>query len=209
MKNPKMCSERGCELPFHAKGMCYPHYTEFLKTRSDVRPYFTSPEEAFEARTERQGDCIVWKGATNGSGYGNIWVTGQKMLTHRYAWERINGPIPEGLLVNHRCWNKTCVNDEHLELVTNGENMAYRPGAQRNSSTGERNVYWNKNNQCWEVKVQKNGKGYVKSGFKKKEDAVEYASLLREDLFGRFAGNGQAAYNRIVRKEKKEAQKNE
>src|SRR5260221_9768017 len=43
-------------------------------------------------------------------------------MAHRYAYERVHGPIPEDLEPDHTCFNSICVNDTHLEAVTSQEN---------------------------------------------------------------------------------------
>lgn len=45
------------------------------------------------------------------------------MLTHRYSYERAEGPVPAGLELDHLCRVRSCVNPEHLEPVTHRENM--------------------------------------------------------------------------------------
>lgn len=53
------------------------------------------------------------------NGYG---IRGNR-LAHRVAFELHNGPIPEGLEIDHLCGNRSCVNVAHLEAVTHAENM--------------------------------------------------------------------------------------
>jgi hypothetical protein len=45
------------------------------------------------------------------------------MLVHRYAYERMVGPIPIGLVIDHLCGVTSCVNPAHLEPVTQQENV--------------------------------------------------------------------------------------
>lgn len=53
-------------------------------------------------------------------GYGRI---GKRTLAHRYFWEAFNGPIPDGLELDHLCRVTSCCNPSHLEPVTHRENM--------------------------------------------------------------------------------------
>jgi hypothetical protein len=45
------------------------------------------------------------------------------MGAHRFAYLEFVGPIPDGLVLDHLCRNKKCVNPDHLEPVTNAENL--------------------------------------------------------------------------------------
>lgn len=68
--------------------------------------------------------CILWSGATNGNGYGRVYVgKGKSLMAHRVIHEGVFGKIPEGLVLDHLCRNRSCVNPLHLEIVTNGENV--------------------------------------------------------------------------------------
>lgn len=67
--------------------------------------------------------CHLWTSAKDGSGYGSFLAFGKNVRAHRLAWELVNGPIPKGMLVCHRCDVPLCVNVDHLWLGTNQDNM--------------------------------------------------------------------------------------
>ena len=67
--------------------------------------------------------CVVWVGSTNSRGYGLISIGGKVELAHRVAYEAAYGPIPDGMVIDHLCRVRNCVKPEHLEAVTQGENV--------------------------------------------------------------------------------------
>jgi len=63
--------------------------------------------------------CRIYKGHISDQGYGLICINGIKGLkAHVIEWEKINGPVPDGLVLDHLCRNRACVNHLHLEPVT-------------------------------------------------------------------------------------------
>jgi len=69
------------------------------------------------------GGCWLWTGFVGGNGYGSftVWRVGT-IWAHRMVYERVVGPIPEGLELDHLCRVRRCVNPQHLEPVTRREN---------------------------------------------------------------------------------------
>jgi hypothetical protein len=70
------------------------------------------------------GPCWIWRGARWSHGYGSFYAgPGRSQRVHRFAYELLVGPVPEGLVLDHLCRVKACVNPAHLEAVTQGENI--------------------------------------------------------------------------------------
>lgn len=101
-----------------------------------------SPEDRFwEKVVAGPNNCWVWVGGqTQTEAYGGGKTYGQfypgrggstKVHAHIWAYEQVQGPVPEGLELDHRCRNPRCVNPDHLEAVTHAENMRRAMQARR------------------------------------------------------------------------------
>lgn len=73
--------------------------------------------------------CWQWCGGVTPEGYGMYWREGRNWHVHRAHYERVHGPIPEGLTIDHLCRNPRCCNPAHLEAVTLRENLLRGNGA--------------------------------------------------------------------------------
>lgn len=79
--------------------------------------------ERIERKIEKSGNCWTWSAAKTGEGYGGVWLNGRMVLAHRAVFEALEGPIPDGMTLDHLCRNRACVNPQHLEVVTRGANV--------------------------------------------------------------------------------------
>ena len=88
-------------------------------------------ERAVSRAVEADG-CMVSTYPIGSHGYAQLgWTEDGKshvVLAHRAAWVHENGPIPDGLTVDHRCFNRRCVRPAHLRLLTRAENARRNAG---------------------------------------------------------------------------------
>lgn len=87
--------------------------------------FVATPEARFWGKVNPaagENDCWEWNGVLLRNGYAIFQSEGKRVLAHRYSYELHVGPIPDGLVIDHLCRNRKCVNPEHLEPVTQGEN---------------------------------------------------------------------------------------
>lgn len=90
-------------------------------------------ETRLEAKIERTSDCWFWTGLLTHNGYGQFTYREDGKIkctmAHRAVYRVHVGEIPEGMTLDHLCMNRNCVNPEHLEPVTLGDNIRRSPRA--------------------------------------------------------------------------------
>lgn len=96
------------------------------------------PSELFWEKVDKNGPkvpgvlgcCWIWTAKKSKYGYGNFSVTipgenkQKTFISHRFAWEEANGPIPDGLYLLHKCDNPACVRPSHVYPGTQKQNRA-------------------------------------------------------------------------------------
>lgn len=87
---------------------------------------FPEFERRFWSQTERDGECLIWTGAT--TPYGRVSVMGKVHGVHRVAYWMVHGPLIEGLEVDHICNRPPCVEPSHLQQVERVVNWARSDG---------------------------------------------------------------------------------
>lgn len=119
---PRQCSAAGCTQKHYAKGFCSLHYQRWQKRESLEA---VTAADRFWKNVDRNGPngCWLWTAGLIASGYGQFWDGERKVVAHRHSFEMLRGAIPPGLTLDHLCRVRRCVNPDHLEPVTRGENV--------------------------------------------------------------------------------------
>jgi len=73
--------------------------------------------------------CWIWIGKPYPSGYAYFKYRGGRTQAHRFAFRMLRTFLPryKGRIVHHRCRNRSCVNPEHLQMVTFAQHRAKHP----------------------------------------------------------------------------------
>lgn len=80
-------------------------------------------EDRFWRYVNAGAGCWNWLAAPDSKGYGRFTIRQVRMAAHRFMYELMIGPIPDGLQLDHLCRNRMCVRPDHLEPVTQQENL--------------------------------------------------------------------------------------
>ena len=75
------------------------------------------------SRIDKTDSCWIWLGGKTTNGYGTVRYKGKTNYIHRLVYTLVKGPIPIGLQIDHLCRVRLCCNPDHLEAVTQRENL--------------------------------------------------------------------------------------
>jgi hypothetical protein len=149
------CSIDGCERPTKSRGWCRMHYSRWQRTGDPAHERPTELER-FLALTEKTETCWNWTGFRD-AGYGRFHVADEQRA-HRWSYKHFVGPIPKGLVLDHVCRNRGCVNPEHLRVVTTKENT-FAPGSRAPAKANAQKTHCPKGHEYTPENIGSNGLG--------------------------------------------------
>jgi hypothetical protein len=124
------CSFSGCDRLRQSKGYCKLHAKHLRKgiplapITKRGRKRGTPPVIEFDVN---ERGCHIYRGKISLGGYGLTTIRRRTVMIHKYVWEKVNGPIPDGMMLDHICRNmedkndirhRACCNVDHLRVVT-------------------------------------------------------------------------------------------
>ena len=110
----------------------YARLTYYDRTpgRTRQRPLGDNLAEYIQHRIEIEDrgyetPCWIWQLGLTPKGYARRRLPGETRMTfvHRASYQMKHGQVPDDLVIDHLCQQKSCVNPDHLEPVTIGENL--------------------------------------------------------------------------------------
>lgn len=120
------CSIPECTRPREARSWCNTHYQRWRRNgHPELQPKLLPIDRFLSYVVAPAGatGCWFWTGGHKSEGYAAFsFGHGRTSGAHRWSYEFFNGTIPAGLVIDHLCRNRGCVNPMHLEAVTDRVN---------------------------------------------------------------------------------------
>lgn len=184
------CIFEGCDRPRTSGELCSGHASQRTR-KGRLSPLAYRLNDSLENRlwskVDKTETCWIWLGPTAGKGYG-ILSNGRskpRIYVHRLSYELARGPIPAGLMIDHKCHQIRCVRPDHLQAVTASENLQNRQGAMPRSKSGVRGVHYDSTRRKWVTACRVGGKVV----FMKRYATLEEASAAVAEARRQFMTN--------------------
>ena len=150
----RVCRIEGCAEPMRSAEyeMCRSHM-QLWKKYGTVAPAVVRLERFMEKVEAGPDGCWDWTASLTEQGYGRFAAGhgAPYQKAHRASWEMFRSEIPDGLEIDHLCYNRRCVNPDHLEPVSPAVNQRRRAERVTHCAEGHEytanNTYVSKENE--------------------------------------------------------------
>lgn len=136
-----------------------------------------------------QDDCWAWSAFVNKDGYGRFRIDGKTVNAHCVAYEIVFGEVPDGMVVDHICRNRSCVNPAHLRPASYSQNRVNSKTRSDNKS-GFKGVCLKKSSGKWGAQIMTDGKMAFLGYFSTPEEAHAAYCEAAKKYHGEFANFG-------------------
>lgn len=118
-----LCSIPGCGGKLRARGWCQKHWKRWRKHGDPEHAPPSDSDRFFQNITvdNSVNPCWLWTGTLDKDGYGQFSARAT-LAAHRWSYEYLRAPIPDGLVIDHLCRVHACVNPWHMDPVPGGVN---------------------------------------------------------------------------------------
>lgn len=128
--------------------------------------------------------CWEWIGSFKPDGYGQYWYEGTSARAHRFAYATFHSVLlAPNVFVDHKCFNRVCVNPHHLRPVSAKQNSEHRQGPATNNPTGVRGVALHKPTGRYKVTVGHRRRLIHGGYYDTIAEAEQVAIRMRSELF--------------------------
>ena len=137
------CTVADCTADIFVKsrGLCRKHYHRWWRTGNPLQAHYDrasgTPIERWWAKVEKGDGCWPWRASLDSHGYGQFDVTTddkhKNHRAHRWGYQQLVRVLAADETLDHLCRNHACVRPDHLEPVSNAENVRRGEAGKRNA----------------------------------------------------------------------------